>query len=223
MTRRDLVDQIIHRIVSHVSGTCTQCQLAASDFTNGLVHIDCNDDMVVGTFRTLLLGSVDGNEQIIEAISKWVEDGGTIEVKDFLLKLNSECEVVIETLNEPFCRIESTPNTTPPDTTPPATMKVSRDNTNVASIVVPIVIIVLLIAIVIAALIAIILFRRNKKQRSGDPYLNFDEQESSGTARLSQNLYTSSRRDYENPIYGEHEDTKVPLEREYLEDPSILK
>ena len=217
------MEQIVAWIVSRVNAKCTECDLTVGSITNGQLHAECDKDS--HTFRAVLLGDDKKNDPIIETITELVKQGSNSTIGGMLLKLNSNCEVVIESLNEEFCSVQ-----TPP--TPPVTTEaVSTDDSNVANIVAPIVIIVLLVVAVIVALVVIVLFRRRKKQKS-DPYLNFDDhRESSGTASLSHSFYTGDRRDYQNPIYGEQgrneeeeeDEKKVPLEKEYLEDPTILK
>ena len=214
------VSQIIEIVISVANEACSTCNVQCSDIVNGDISLSLCDDtaFTTATFRALLLGDPQDNRAIIDAITKWVEEGGLVDLDNLQVKINSECDTVIVSFDDELC-IQRTP------VTPTATDVDSPDNsTNVVGIVVPIVIIIILIIIVAVLVAAIFLFRK-RHQKKSDPYLNFDEQEQSGTARLSQSLYEPSvgPREYENPIYGEQEETKAPLEVEYLEDPSVLK
>ena len=214
--------QIINVLISTVENTCSACDIQAGDIVNSNITLaSCsNADFASATFRALILGDPQENEDIIGAITKWVEDGERVSLGDLTVKLNSKCEIVIESLDEEFCE-ESTP--TPPTATSDAS---SNDNSsNIVGIIVPVMVILVLIIIVLILVVAILLFRRRQSQKA-DPYLNYEEEDTTDTVRLSQNLYvpTSGPREYNNPIYGEPaEETKTPLEMEYLEDPSILK
>ena len=235
----DRISAIVSNILSIVKTICATCDLGASDVARRELTLICNSDPISVTFRALLVGQPQENELIINNIQKWVEDDGEIDIGQFTVKVNSNCDIVITSLDDELCTVQATPptsttpttSTTPPTTepSPPVTSKPSsnRGPDNTASIVVPIVVIIIIAVVGIVILAVVILLFRRRQQQKSDPYLNFDEQETTGTARLSQNLYEQSegQREYGNPIYGEGqgEETKTDLEREYLENPSILK
>ena len=205
---------IVSSILSHVKEECNTCDLQDKDITDREITLQCGSNPISATFRALLLGDPRENELIITNIEKWVEEEGVIAIGDLTAKLNSQCHVVIDSFGDEFC------------TPPPITESSKNESDNTAGIVIPIIVIIAIVLVaIVVLLVAILLFRRRQNQKS-DPYLNFDEQETSGTARLSQTLYESREsREQDNPVYGEQEDdiVKTDLEREYLEDPSILK
>ena len=210
---------------------CNACDLQVEDITDREIRLTCDSDPVSATFRAILLGDPVENKLVTTNLEKWVEANADINLGDFTVKLNGECRVVINSFGDDFCSVQSpqpmsTPTTTPPDT--PTTESTSnRGSDKTAGIVIPIVIIVMVVIVAIVVLVVVVLlFRRRQTQKSSDPYINFDEHETAGTARLSQTLYEPGEsREYDNPIYREQEDeiVKTDLEREYLEDPSILK
>jgi hypothetical protein len=229
VSEEDRASSIVSNILSHVKEECNACDLQVEDITD--IRLTCGNDQISATFRALLLGDPVENELVTTNLEKWVEANADINLGDFTVKLNGECEVVINSFGDDFCSVQrpqptSTPTTTPPDT--PTTESTSnRGSDKTAGIVIPIVIIIMLVIVAIVVLVVVVLlFRRHQTQKSTDPYLNFEEHETAGTARLSQTLYeTGESREYDNPIYGQQEDeiVKTDLEREYLEDPSILK
>ena len=238
-SEEDRISQIISALLSHLGEACATCDVGSEDIVRQQVTLSCDKDPVTVTFRALIIGEPQENELIINNLEKWVEDKGNVDLTDFTAKLNSDCEVEIDTLSQELCTVESTtePTTASKSTTEPttasittgptsATSEASRRSDNTTEIVVPIIIVILILLIVAVVLVVVILFLKRRHTQKSDPYLNFEEQETSGTARLSQNIYepASEAREHQNPIYGEDdEDTKTDLEKEYLEDPSILK
>ena len=174
--------------------------------TNGV--IDCEEDSNAATFRALILGNINNNEATIDTIKKWVEQGGNLSIDGSTVKLNSACEVAIDSFEDAPCE--------PPTPVTSAVSPTTGGQSDVASIVVPVVIIVMLVILVVVLIVIVIMFWLRKRQKDG-PYLNFEE---TPTARLS---YTpaAERRDCANPIYDDEK--KYPLEEEYFEDPDILK
>ena len=222
MDESERVKQIIDLLITVVNEVCSTCTVQSSDIVNGDILLSSCDDIAFtsATFRALLLGDRQDNKDIIDAIIDWVEEGGAVLLDDIEVKINSDCDVVLESFDDELC----TQRTFGPPTT--SARQSSDDSINVVGIVVPIIIIIVLIVVVVILIAAVFLFRK-RHQKKSDPYLNFDENEQTGTARLSQSLYEPTTgpgaREYENPIYGDQEETKAPLENEYLEDPSILK
>ena len=213
------MSSILSNILNHVKDECNTCNLQMEDITDRQIALVCDSDPITATFRALMLGDPTENELVTTNIEKWVEAKGDLDLGDFTVKLNSECRVVINSFGEDLCTVQSTPTTPGSPTTDPS-------SNNTAAIIIPIVIIIIIvIAAIVVLVVVILLFRRQHQTQKTDPYLNFDEQETEGTARLSQTLYEPAEsREYDNPMYGEQEDVvKTDLEREYLEDPSILK
>ena len=203
-----IVSQIITELVVSVKILCSECHLQAADVTNS--EIQCGKDPNSATFRALLLGDVQHNQDILNGIKKWVEQGTIVTLDRETVKLNSDCEVSIESFRDIICTIEATLQPSP-------TEPLSRaGRSNIASIVAPLVII-LAVVIVISILVVVILYMRQKKQKER-LYANFEENEATGTAHLSQNAYEEDKREFDNPIYEE----KAP-EGEYFEDLDILK
>ena len=206
------MSEIATKLVINIKALCSGCILEVSDVTGGVIQ--CGEDSNTATFRALILGDV--NEATRDTIEKWVEQGANLTVDGSTVKVNSGCEVAIESFEDPLCE---TP--TLPVTTPPVTSAVSpASESNVVSIIVPVVIIIMLVILVVVLIVIVIMFWLRKRQKDG-PYLNFDEPRETPTPR--QNLYTltAERRDCENPIYNDEK--KYPLEEEYFEDPETLK
>lgn len=189
-----ITSQITEKLVTVVSH-CTSCNLHSSSVTDRVIQ--CSGDPTTATFRALLLGSTNENQVIIDSIKDWIKLGGNITINGLTVKLDSNCDILIKSLQDEHCTIET-----------PSTSTSKSSGPNVAAIVIPILIVVILIAVIALILVLYLYKRRNKKDQ--DSYMNFDEPENSGTARLSMNLYDSSgsRRNYNNPIYGEISDEK---------------
>lgn len=184
-----------------VSG-CILCNLQASSVTDRVIQ--CGSDSSTATFRALLLGDMNENQAIIDHIKEWVELGESITIDDLTVKLDSNCDVLIESLDDEHCTIE------PPSsaTTESSSNNKTSSGPNAAAIVVPILLVVILIAIVALILVLYLYKKRNKKEQRS--YMNFDEPDNMGTGRLSMNLYdpSAARRNYNNPLYGEISDEK---------------
>lgn len=198
-----ITSQIAEKLETVVSG-CVSCNLQASSVTDRVIQ--CSSDSSTATFRALLLGDMNENQAIIDFIKEWVELGGSITIDDLPVKLDSKCDVLIESLQDEHC----TETTEPPSsaTTEPSSTDKKSSGLNAAAIVVPILLVVILIAIIVLIVVLYLYKKRNKKEQQS--YMNFDEPDNSGTARLSMNLYDPSadRRNYNNPLYGEISDEK---------------
>lgn len=198
-----ITSQIAEKLETVVSG-CVSCNLQASSVTDRVIQ--CSGDSSTATFRALLLGDMNENQAIIDFIKEWVELGGSITIDDLPVKLDSNCDVLIESLQDEHC----TETTEPPSsaTTEPSSTDKKSSGINAAAIVVPILLVVILIAIIALIVVLYLYKKRNKKEQQS--YMNFDEPDNLGTARLSMNLYDPSadRRNYNNPLYGEISDEK---------------
>lgn len=197
----DITSQITEKLVSG----CVLCNLQASSVTDRVIQ--CTSDSSTATFRALLLGDMNENQATIDFIKDWVELGRSITIDDLTVKLDSNCNVLIESLQDEHCTIETTEPPSSATTEPSSTDKTSS-GPNAAAIVVPILLVVILIAIVALILVLYLYKKRNKKEQQS--YMNFDEPDNMGTGRLSMNLYdpATNRRNYNNPLYGEISDEK---------------
>lgn len=245
MSKKQRQTSIINGILTIVKEQCNTCNLKADEITSVKLALHCDGDQATATFRALLLGSPQQNELITNNLEKWVEEQEIIDFGDFTAKLNGQCTLAIKTFLDDFCTTEPPkPPSSPPPTKSPETMSPgssepssNQGSDNTAAIVVPIVIILILLIVVAVILIVIVVAFRKRNTQKADPYLNFDQQqETSGTARLSQTLYDGENgenreKEFENPLYVEsananeepEEITKTDLEREYLENPDVLK
>ena len=208
----DITSQIAEKLVTVVSG-CVSCNLQASSVTDRVIQ--CTSDSSTATFRALLLSDMNENRATIDFIKEWVELGESITIDDLTVKLDSNCDVLIESLQDEHCTIETTEppssaTTEPPSsaTTEPSSTDKTSSGPNAAAIVVPILLVVILIAIVALILVLYLYKKRNKKEQLS--YMNFDEPDNMGTGRLSMNLYdpATNRRNYNNPLYDEISDEK---------------
>ena len=209
------VSQILTKLVAHVNDFCSlNCNFQASDVSNAVLQ--CYEDPNSLTFRALLLrSSMSRSRDILSAIEEWVEQGQSVSLGDAVVTLNPSCKVTIQSYQDESC---DSPTSSESSGSSPAT------------IIVPIIIILIVLIAITILVVVLVLFMRHRKQNER-LYLNFDEPEVVGTARLSQTLYEpeEGEREFDNPIYDEKKvldeesiDEKISV-GEYFEDPKVLK
>lgn len=108
--------------MSNVLELCDNCELSTEHFTDGAFQCFRPDSHNI-TFRAELYTTY--NEEIIRHITSWVQNGATITISGLLLRVDSACNVIITSYNEPECNevqySTTAVQTTQIYTTPPST------------------------------------------------------------------------------------------------------